>query len=436
MEEYVYTYFVNFSVWLFIEEAFFALPFPRRKHFWLRLGGLLAAYFLLGYGFIELVKRIPNQYHFAAANVYYLTLFALSLWILKCCFAVDWKEILFVGTAGYAVQHITYSLLRVIRDIGRLNGVEPLGTAACLNDIPFYVATGTLCYFLFVKQNRNLGELKKVDIRMSLISLAILCISVALSETVHSWSGTAAREYRVVCRLYAILSCLLGLFLQFDISRRNKSETDRELLERVLALEQQKQTLTRESIDMINMKCHDLKYQIAALETMENPAERRETIAQLEKSVMIYDNVMQTGNETLDLVLTEKSLLCQKYNIKFSCLVDGQWLGFMSTSDLYALFGNAMDNAIEAVVEAEEEKRVITLWVAKRQQMLLIHMDNYCGTELTFVDGLPVTTKEDERLHGFGTRSMQFIVQRYGGELKMDWKDGRFDLDILFALPE
>lgn len=436
---FLYVYFVNFSIWLFVEEAFFALPFPRRKYFWPRLIGSLAVYFTVGYGYVELVKLVPDEFYFLASTCYYLSLFAASLGMMKFCFAVDWKEVLFAGTAGYAVQHITYALSCVIRSATGLSGlgltmIEILGMR--YYDLPLYVATGLLCYFLLVRQHQRHGSLKRVDFRMSLISLAILCCSVALSQLVHGWSGADGSAHRVVCWLYAIISCLLGLFLQFDIAKRNRAEADRELLEQILAREQQKQALTKESIDMINMKCHDLKYQVTALEQMENPAQRRETIAQLKESVMIYDNVMKTGNDTLDLVLMEKSLLCQKYGIKLSCMADGKCLDFMPAADLYSLFGNALDNAIEAVSTAEEEKRVISLWAARRQKMLLIHMDNYCGAELTFTDGLPVTTKEDQRFHGFGTRSIQYIVHRYGGELTMGWKDDRFDLDIMFPVTQ
>lgn len=435
MDWYIYRYFLNFSLWLFVEEGFFALPLPRRKGFWLRLAGLMTAYFIAGYGTIELVTKIPAQYSFLASNAYYMGIFGVSLCILKCCFAVEWKETLFVGTAGYAVQHITYALDCVLQRLGQMYGWS-MGFLEPLDGLHLYLLTGAVSYWLLVRKHQKLGELKKVDIRMSLISLGILCSSVALSEAIGAWGGSLSPQHQIVCRLYAVLTCLMGLMLQFDLSKRNRAETDREILEQLLSLEQQKQVLTRESIDLINMKCHDLKYQIAALGQMDSSEQRRESIAQLQKSVMIYDDMIRTGNETLDLVLTEKSLLCRKYNISLSCMVDGKWLDFLSTADLYSLFGNALDNAIEAVSSAEESHRVITLRAARQQKMLLIHMDNYCPAEPTFSDGLPVTTKEDEQYHGFGTRSIRYIVHRYGGELNMGWKDDRFDLDILFALPE
>ena len=81
----------------------------------------------------------------------------------------------------------------------------------------------------------------------------------------------------------------------------------------------------------------------------------------------IYDNIYQTGNDALDLVLTEKSLLCDEYNIKLSSMIDGAALDFMNTTDVYALFGNLLDNAIESVMkEPDEEKRIISVQMAKK----------------------------------------------------------------------
>lgn len=434
MGMYIYNFFVNFSVWLFIEEAFFAAVLPKQKHFVLRMSLMLAVYFTMGYGCIELVKQIPPQYGFAASNLYYIGLFMVSLLIMKACVESDWKEVLFAGTAGYAVQHMTYSLLLLLKGLSLCFNI-PMGwldVISQLHDIPAYLLTGLISYYALIKPNKHTRELRDSNLQINLISLAILFTSVSLSEIVFRWGGGAELPYRMVCRAYAVITCLLGLLLQFDISKRNRVETNQELLERLLALEQQKQTLSKEAIEMINLKCHDIKYQVAALETMDDPAQRRDAVQQLQQSAVIYDNVMKTGNDTLDLVLTEKSLLCQKYNIKFSCIADGRWLDFMAPTDIYTLFGNAMDNAIEAVSAAEEEKRVITLHLSRKAQMLLIHMDNYCGTEQTFVDGLPVTTKADAKVHGFGTKSIQYVVNRYGGDMTMAWQDERFELDILF----
>lgn len=116
-------------------------------------------------------------------------------------------------------------------------------------------------------------------------------------------------------------------------------------------------------------------------------------------------------------------------------MADGARLTFMDDGDLYCLFGNIIDNALEAVKVIEErQRRVVNLVVKARGDMLVIQSDNYFDGERTFEGGLPVTTKADRNYHGFGMRSIRMIVHKYEGELTAHVADGIFHLNILFSL--
>lgn len=91
-----------------------------------------------------------------------------------------------------------------------------------------------------------------------------------------------------------------------------------ELLEQVIRVMGEQQQLSRESMDIINRKCHDIKHQLRALMEMEDGVERRKYLEEIRGAMSIYDAVYQTGNAALDTVLREKALLCQEYEIKFS----------------------------------------------------------------------------------------------------------------------
>ena len=154
----------------------------------------------------------------------------------------------------------------------------------------------------------------------------------------------------------------------------------------------------------------------------------------LQKSISIYDAKIETGNQSLDVLLTEKSLYCEQNGITFSCMADGEKLDFLDGSDLYCLLGNIVDNALEAVKAiSEQERRVINLLVKAQGNLLMIQEDNYFDGTLTFRDGLPVTTKEDKNYHGFGMRSIRMIVQKYDGELTTYVDGDVFHLNILFG---
>ena len=155
----------------------------------------------------------------------------------------------------------------------------------------------------------------------------------------------------------------------------------------------------------------------------------------MDKSVSAYGSYLHTGSEVLDVLLTEKQMLCEKNGIRITTMVDGADLNFAETLDLYTLFSNAITNAIRAVSRLPEgRERFITLSVSRTGNMVLIHMENPCEDNLTFRDGLPMTAR-DERYHGFGMKSMERVAEKYGGSLAAAKEGNMFSLDILLLDP-
>jgi len=131
----------------------------------------------------------------------------------------------------------------------------------------------------------------------------------------------------------------------------------------------------------------------------------------------------------------EKGLFCQEHDIQWTCMVNGSKLSFMKIEDIYAVFGNALDNAVEAVLcLAEKEKRVISVQTLEQNQLLLIQIRNYYDQELHFENGLPLTTKCDKTQHGYGMKSIRHIVETYDGILTVQAQDGIFMLQILLPV--
>ena len=154
------------------------------------------------------------------------------------------------------------------------------------------------------------------------------------------------------------------------------------------------------------------------------------------KLVNIYDAAPHTQNAALDVALSGKMLACTNLGITMTCLADGRRIGFMEDSDIYALFGNILDNAIEATKTVpEEEKRIISLTIGTTGDLLLIDSQNYYAGEVHFVDGLPQTSKENKEYHGFGTRSIKTLTEKYGGDLKINAENGIFSLSIMMPIP-
>ena len=238
----------------------------------------------------------------------------------------------------------------------------------------------------------------------------------------------------VLLRVAHVLACVFVLVSEYEILYVQQLRVEKATTERLLAERGRQYELARGNIEAINVKCHDIKHQIRTLSSGGRVADPT-ALADLAHEVAIYDSSLRTGNEALDTILTEKGLICERRGITLSCIVDGSSLSFVAPSDLYAFFGNALDNAIEAVSAFEGlERRTVSLVVKRRGSMVTIHEENYCANQLRFLDGTPQTTKPDAANHGFGVRSMRLIAEKYDGSLTVSCEQGIFRLDAVIPV--
>lgn len=229
---------------------------------------------------------------------------------------------------------------------------------------------------------------------------------------------------------------ILLLYLQNELFKKSAMRQELAVMNMLWKKEQEQYELSKENIALINQKCHDLKHQIRAIRSM-NKEEIDAYLNEMEESIEIYESIVKTGNEVLDTILTEKSLYCKERGITVSCVADGSQMGFINTIDLYAILGNALDNAIEAVEKFKhQEKRQIDVMIYRQQQFLVINIVNPVKEIPVFEEGLPKTTKKDRFHHGFGLKSIQYMVEKYDGNLNVSIEDGCFSLKILIPIPQ
>lgn len=184
-------------------------------------------------------------------------------------------------------------------------------------------------------------------------------------------------------------------------------------------------------MNIINVKCHDLKHQLRAIRHDEH-SDLKE-LKQVEQAISIYQTAARTGNETLDIVLMDKLLYCDKNGINITCIADGQSLSFISEVDIYSLFGNALDNAITAVEPLPEQYRDIKLTVKNIGDVVHVRLENRFKGKIRLEDGVPVTTKKNKQYHGYGFLSMQMIAAKYNGKVKVDVDGDKFILNVVFV---
>lgn len=197
------------------------------------------------------------------------------------------------------------------------------------------------------------------------------------------------------------------------------------VMQKMLRYQYEQYRLSKENMDLINQKYHDLKHQIAVIRAEDNPKKKSEYLDQMEDAIKRYEAQNKTGNPVLDTILTAKNLICMQENINITCVADGRETEFIQVMDLCSLVGNALDNAIEYEKTMAPEKRLIKLAVYRQDDLLVMRFENYFEGELNLRGGIPVSTKGDPVNHGYGLKSMRAVAERYGGGLRV-FKEGNW----------
>lgn len=265
------------------------------------------------------------------------------------------------------------------------------------------------------------------------IGLIVLIMFLRLNlQGVYEVAYDSNREW--IINISLALIPLVFLILILAILTNQELNKDKNLLENLIKEKEKQYEISKENIDIINRKCHDIKYQIRSLEFID-AKNKKEVIDEMSNSISIYDTTINTGNNALNAILSEKSLYCVSHNIQFSKIIDGSKLNFMKLSDVFTLFGNVLDNAIEAVEKIEDKnKRVISLTSDFKNNYLTIRVDNYFINDLKIENNTIETSKSDKAYHGFGTKSIKYIVEKYNGNLILKTENDIFILVMSFYI--
>ena len=300
---------------------------------------------------------------------------------------------------------------------------------------------GGMAVILWKLLHRHLPQDGELHINMReyfsavLIVIAVFAVSNLsfLSNTGASAEGYALEigHVRTIVDLGGIAILYAHLIQCGELRVRRELEAVQSVLQNQYI--QYKQS--RESIDLINYKYHDLKHQIAVLRSETDPEKRNEFLNHMEDEIKQYEAQNKTGNKVLDTVLTSKSLYCSKHDITFTCVADGTLLDFMDIMDICSIFGNALDNAIECELKIEDkEKRLIHVTVSQQKNFLILRFENYYEGDLKMKEGRLLTTKKEKEFHGYGIKSIRYTVSKYDGAVSIDAKENWFEMKILIPM--
>lgn len=426
---------------LFAAEFLFAVRLHRRKLFALRYVGCM----VVGEG---IAAALPLLYNAFYTSFTFFLLFAITVPMLKFCCDECWKNIIFCGIASYTMQHLAYGVSNILLSIVS-QGASPIFGMYFDGTINFaefdyftlltvflyllaYFSSYTVFFYLYIRKIEIGGEFRIRRTGVLIVVGLALITDILLNSVIVYYGGERELLTTVMNIVYETLCCGFLLYIQFGLIKTGELRNELDTMQYLLRENERQYKLSQNNIELINLKCHDLRHQIRSIGAQKGlPGE---AVKEIESAISVYDAAVRTDNEVLDTILTEKSLRCAHDKISLTCVVDGRALGFMLAADVYSLFGNALDNAIEAVMRLDESKRNIAVVVHKVGDMVSVNVTNpYEGDIELDGDGLPVTIKRDRNFHGIGVRSMRNIAEKYNGICTVSLNNGTFVLNVLLS---
>lgn len=436
-------YKLAFVFELLFVEALYTFRMKKRRCFALRAVAAVAVCFAAAYLFPVIDESYTGWY----TSLMFMVLFCITFGAIMFVFNIPFKNAAFCAIAAYSAQHLSYELFKLIMtpfdifiakemygstiiDFSEFNGIT---LAVVLAYVEVCLAVYASSYFFIGKKLRG-GDLRLKNTSLLTLSGLLLLVDVILNAFIVYTDYN--KVYDIVVGIYNSLCCLLVFYIQRNIIDVGDIKNELKTVSHLLQQAQKQFRIKKEEINLINIKCHDLKHQIGKYARgggLDGAA-----VAEIEEMISIYDAEIKTGNEVLDIILTEKSLGCRSKNIKLTCMADCADLGFISDGELYALFGNIFDNAIEAATQVTDpDNRCISVHIHREGGFVSVMAENYYADELKFdAEGMPVTRKLDKDNHGFGLKSVRIIAEKYGGDLSIVAANNIFRLNILLPVVE
>lgn len=231
--------------------------------------------------------------------------------------------------------------------------------------------------------------------------------------------------------VFSVLFVLLFLYVKNILYLREQEQRDKMQivqLRQQFAYYQEKQ----KEEEKIRSIYHDMKNHLLVFEGNSGTDAARKMAEQLRTQIAAYEDYVHTGNVFLDIIIKDKAEKMREKHIDFSTVIDFDGVDFIEPLDISTLFGNGIDNAMEASEKLPKEQRVVLVKAGKVRSFIFILIENNC------IDmGHPKqihTTKADNFLHGFGISNMEKAAEKYGGTCTAAQNNGKFTLKILIPI--
>lgn len=307
----------------------------------------------------------------------------------------------------------------------------------------YFSAFGTICLpvvmyliVLFIRNLKNIQEGEDVPASYWIISVALPISSVYLFVLFYHQPGLRLQSVGAC----AVVLFAINIFVIYLYDRQLHSfrlQVEKDTLELQNQYQKNQLELMNQVVEQIREQRHDFIRHISMISYMNEQHETERLAAYLGE---IQENILQsqkyadTGNPVLDGILNYKLQEAVAADITVDMKLKVPEELELSVYDMNLILANLMDNSMEAVHDIREKRIELGVrYISKGERVFIWFRNPYEGVRES-IGGNFRTTKEDKDYHGYGLRTVEKIVKKYGGTLEIGTKNGIFEVRICLFL--
>lgn len=235
--------------------------------------------------------------------------------------------------------------------------------------------------------------------------------------------------------LVATMSVTVILFYAFQMSRDVAMIKDKQMRdELLLELNTRQYNSIQDNIAKTKQIRHDIKHHLRTVRQMiaeERYSEVKKYLEEYEANIPEGTTIKFCEKLTINALLEYYYALAEEKNIEVSFDLAELADCNINDIDLNILLGNALENAIEASENVENEKRSIALCAKKKAGSVFITVDNIFDGITKNKKGVLLSKKRDYKKSGYGNASIDAVAEKYGGQIKREINGNRYQVSIL-----
>lgn len=288
-----------------------------------------------------------------------------------------------------------------------------------------------LIFLYYMAINRLM---KKVDVPFTkqqyVFNIVIILYSFIDIIVIADNMARRPDNYLLVLNLGCIvLAALYLLYFIKVIYEKNYLEYEVKMLERQAEMQYEYYLRQEKKYSKTVQVLHDVNKHIKTIEQLYRNGYQEDLTRytnEIGGKLQTLIPVQYTGNPILDILLTDRVAIMSEKDIEFAVNIDHVSLDFLDAIDITTIFGNLLDNAIEAC-ERVTGKRKIIVEISTYHEMLSICVKN-TFLSVQWRNGLPVSEKGKN--HGIGLFNVRHSVDKYDGNMKLREEAAMFVVDI------